>query len=186
MRIRLGFAALIAAFALAIGGASAQVYSGTTVNGTLTSDVNSANAYVGQPVTLVNVTSTDGSGRVVRGKLFGNVTEVQRAGQGRAAKLSMHFRTLVLPNGAYYTVDTTVTGMQANTKNNTLKEAAGALGGMLVGNAIGKTIFHASGGGLVGLAGGYMIAKNNRENMTVPAGSIVTVRLNSVVRRQSH
>ena len=186
MRVRLGFAALIAAFALAIGGASAQVSSGASVNGTLTQDVNSANAYVGQPVSLVNVTSADGSGRVVRAKLFGNVTQVQRAGQGRPAKLEMRFRTLVLPNGAYYAVDTTVTGMQAKTKNNTLKEAAGALGGMLVGNIIGKTVLHTSGGGLVGLAGGFLIAKNNRENMTVPAGSIVTVRLNSVVRRQSH
>jgi hypothetical protein len=77
-----------------------------------------------------------------------------------------------------------VTGWQATTKNNTLKEVAGAVGGLIVGNVLGKWIFHgASGGGLVGAAGGYLAAKNSRQNMVVSAGSRVQVQLVSA-RRQ--
>jgi hypothetical protein len=57
---------------------------------------------------------------------------------------------------------------------------------MIVGNIIGKTIFHAATGigGFLGAAGGYLIAKNNRANVVVPQGSAVRVTLRSV-RRQA-
>jgi uncharacterized membrane protein len=77
-----------------------------------------------------------------------------------------------------------VTQLQAQTKNNGLKEAGGALAGMLVGNAITKTIFGIAGGGLVGAVGGFLIAKNNRENMTIPANSTVTVRVAGARRQE--
>lgn len=186
MRFQVRLAAVAAAFAVTLSAASAQVSSGATVNGALVQDLSSNHAYVGEPVTLMNVTSANGSGNVYHAKLFGHVTAVRAAGQGRAAQLQMQFVTLVLPNGAYYGVNTTVVGMNTVTKNNTLKEAGGALAGMIVGNAIGKTLFHASGGGLVGLAGGYLIARNNRQNMDIAPGSVISVRLNSVVRKQSH
>jgi hypothetical protein len=55
---------------------------------------------------------------------------------------------------------------------------------MLVGNAITKTIFGIAGGGLVGAVGGFLIAKNNRENMTIPANSTVTVRVAGARRQE--
>ncbi len=97
----------------------------------------------------------------------------------------MTFTRLVLPSGATYAVDGVVTGMQAQTKNNVLKEAGGAIAGMAVGNMLGKTIFHVAGGGLVGLAGGFLLAKNNKADVTVSRGSAVRVTLRSV-RRQAH
>jgi hypothetical protein len=118
--------------------------------------------------------------------MYGTVTRVIRAGQGRTAQLRMTFTRLVLPSGASYAIDGVVTGMQAQTKNNALKEVGGAVAGMIVGNIIGKTIFHASTGigGFLGAAGGYLIAKNNRQNVTVPSGSAVRVTLRTV-RRQA-
>jgi hypothetical protein len=90
-----------------------------------------------------------------------------------------------VPSGATYSVRGVVTGIQKVTKSNALKEVGGALAGMIVGNIIGKTVFHTSVGGLAGAAGGYLLAKNSRENMTVPAGSTVTVKLVQARRQAS-
>lgn len=165
--------------------ASAAPYAGAQYAGVITTSVSTSNAYIGEPVTLSNVASEDGS--VKGAKMYGTVTRVTRAGQGTPAHLQMTFTKLVLPSGATYAIDGVVTGMQAQTKNNALKEIGGAVAGMIVGNIIGKTIFHASTGigGFLGAAGGFLVAKNNRENMSVPAGSGVRVTLRSV-RRQAH
>ncbi|HEY8296963.1 MAG TPA: glycine zipper domain-containing protein [Candidatus Baltobacteraceae bacterium] len=158
---------------------------GTTLNGTMTQSIDTKSAYVGQSVELTNVSSSDGSGAIRGGKIYGHVTRVVHAGQGRKAQLQITFDRLVLPSGSTYAVDGIVTGMQANTKNNTVKEAAGAVGGMILGNIVGKTVFHTGVGGLLGAAGGYIIARNNRENMSVPQGSVVKVKL-LAARRQAH
>jgi hypothetical protein len=175
------FVALVAS---GVAIASAQI-AGSDVNGTITQSLSSNSAYVGEPVLLRYVTSADGSGRVSGGKLYGKVTEVVRAGQGRPGKIGMYFSTLILPSGEQLTVSGRPTAMQANTKNNAGKEAAGAVVGMLVGNMIGKTIFHTDIGGAAGAGGGFLLAKNNRQNITIPSNSVVTVHLASV-RRQSH
>jgi uncharacterized membrane protein len=62
------------------------------------------------------------------------------------------------------------------------------VGGMLLGNAIGKTIFHTGGGGVVGAAGGLLYGLNQKTNFSLPAGSDVQITLNQTVtiRRQSH
>lgn len=162
--------------------AGAQI-NDTEVNGSITQSLNSGSAYVGERVELTNVYSAGGSGRVAGGKLYGSVTEVQRAGQGRPGKIALQFNKLVLANGARYTVSGHPTSMKVDTKNNAAKEAAGTLLGMFAGNMIGKTLFQ-TGFGAAGAAGGFLLAKNNRENVTIPGNSVVTVYLASV-RRQS-
>lgn len=176
-------ASMMAATALT---AQASLTSGSLLNGTLNQNLSSNHAYVGEAVTLSNVTSNDGSGSVVGGTLYGTVTSVQAAGQGRPGRIQLGFTRLVLRSGTTYAVNTTVTKTNVQTKNNTLKEAGGALAGMLVGNAIGKTVFHTGVGGFLGAAGGFLLAKNNHENVNIPAGTIVQVQVNTVSRRQSH
>lgn len=116
--------------------------------------------------------------------MYGTVTRVVHAGQGRPGQIQMTFTRLVLRSGASYAIDGVVTGAQVQTKNNALKEAGGAVAGMLIGNAITKTIFHVAGGGLLGAAGGFLIAKNNRQDVLISRGAGVRVTLRSV-RRQS-
>ncbi len=186
MRTTLAGAALAGLMTVTMVAAQAALTTGSVLNGTLNQNLSSNHAYVGEPVTLSNVTSNDGSGSVTGGKLFGRVTFVQAAGQGRPGKIKIYFTTLVLRSGATYNVSTTLLRTNTQTKNNTGKEVAGAVAGMLVGNMLGKTIFHTGAGGLLGAAGGFFLAKNNRQNVNIPAGSIVQVRINSVVRRQSH
>lgn len=181
MRQLFASAAAAVAFLVMAQAAYAAPYAGAQYAGVMTKTVTSANAYVGEPVTLTHVTSEDGS--VSGGRMYGTVTHVVRAGQGRPAQLQMTFSQLVLPSGATYGVDGVVTGMQAQTKNNALKEVGGAVAGMLIGNMIGKTIFHASGGGFLGAAGGFLIAHNNKQDMSVPSGSAVRVTLRTVHRQ---
>lgn len=186
MRNSIAGLVLAAAFGATMVVAQAALTSGSLLNGTLNQNLSSNHAYVGEPVTLSNVTSDDGSGSVVGGTLYGSVTSVEKAGQGRPGKISMNFTRLVTRSGATYAVSTTVTKTQTVTKNNALKEAGGAVAGMLVGNMIGKTIFHVGGGGIVGAAGGFLLAKNNRSDVNIPAGTVVQVQVITVVRRQSH
>ena len=184
MRLRIAGGSLLAFIAATAIAAQAALTAGSTLNGTIDQDLSSNHAYVGEPVTLSHVTSADGSGSVVGGTLYGRVETVQKAGQGRPGKIMLKFDRLVTSH-AVYAVDTTVTQTQTQTKNNAAKEAGGALAGMLVGNMIGKTIFHTGIGGFLGAAGGFLLAKNNRENVNISHGTVIQVRVNSVTRRQS-
>lgn len=185
MRFRIAGGSLLAFVAATAIAAQAALTSGSLLNGTLNQDLSSNHAYVGQQVTLSNVTSADGSGSVVGGTLYGRVSSVQKASQGRPGKIQLEFSRLVTSR-ATYGVDTTVTQTQTSTKNNVAKEAGGALAGMLVGNMIGKTVFHTGMGGILGAAGGFLLAKNNRQDVNISHGTIVQVRVDSVTRRQSH
>lgn len=174
-------AALVATLLLAAP-ALATPPPGTHLSGQIQQNISTASANVGDAVTVTNVVAPGAN--IHNGTMYGTVTKVVRAGQGRPAQLRITMHSLRLANGETYHVDGVVTGMTANTKSNALKEAAGAVGGMIVGNILGKTIFHTGGGGLVGAASGYLLAKNNRENMTVAKGSGVTVVL-ATARRQA-
>jgi len=185
MRFRITITALIALLFVTTIAANAALTQGTLLDGTINADYSSNHAYTGQSVTVSNVRSDDGSGTVRNATLYGYVSAVQKAGQGTPGKIRFRFTELVNGNGVRYTIDSRVTNVNVQTKNNAGKEAGGALAGMLVGNAIGKTLFGISGGGLVGAAGGFLLAKNNRQNVDVPAGSYIQVEILSVTRRQS-
>jgi hypothetical protein len=184
MRHLLALAAIALSVVSFTGIADAQVTAGMDLAGVINQNLSSNHAYVGQPVTLRNVSSESGN---IRGAtMYGTVVKAVPAAQGRPGQIQLRFTRLVLSNGTTYAVNGVVSGMQANTKNNTLKEVGGALAGMLVGNMIGKTIFHTGLGGFLGAAGGYLIAKNNRQNVNVPAGSAVRVTIRSARRQASH
>ena len=70
--------------------------------------------------------------------------------------------------------------------NKTTNEVAGGLGGLIVGNYLGKHLGLSGVGGLAGAAGGYLLAHNYQQNFTIPQGTVMTVRLTQpVTRRQS-
>ena len=152
------------------------------LTGTLATPLDSKNAYVGQDVVLTNASSADGS--IVAATLLGTVTDVTRAGQGRNAQIMLHFDSLRRSNGKTAPIDGIVVSMNVKTKSNAAKEAGGAILGMLAGNAILKTLFGLGGGGIIGAIGGYMVAKDNRSDVVVPADTAVTVQLVES-RRQS-
>ncbi|MGZ3499092.1 MAG: hypothetical protein ACXWNK_08460 [Vulcanimicrobiaceae bacterium] len=182
--MRLGISVLATLAILVLTSASARsatVAPGTELYGTLNQSLDSGSVQAGAPVVLTNVTSADGSGAIVGAKLYGHVTQVQRAGQGRPANIKMEFERLHLPNGTVYAIQGEVIQMKVNTKSNAGKEAGAAAAGALIGGLIGHTA-----GAIIGASGGYLYAKNNRQNVTIPQGSVVTVRLLTARRQASH
>ncbi len=167
---------LSAAVALAVApvAARAAITAGTDLVGNLQTSVDSKNAVVGQQVVIANVHSTDND--VNGAVIYGHVCDVQSAGQGRAAKLQICVDTLRTRSGNTYALDGRIVAAQVNTKNNTLNEVGGAVAGMIIGNIIGKRV-GTNAGGLLGAGGGYLYAKNAKQNVTMPAGSSVTVQV---------
>lgn len=147
---------------------------GMQFEGTLSQGISSRDAWVGEQLVLVNVNSTDQT--ITGARMFGRVVDVQKPGQGRNAEVLIRFDTLQMPSGTLYPVIGEVTHVQVKTANNGAKEVLGTFGGMIVGNILGKWL-GTNAGGLLGAAGGYLVAKNNREDVTIPANSQVSVRL---------
>lgn len=171
---------------LLLGGAGvavAQPAPGMTLTGIMTSSLDSVHAYVGEDVAVTDVSSSDG--RIRDATMQGTVTHVIPAGQGRNAEIGMHFDYLRLANGRTYEISGVIQSMQVNTKSNAAKEAGGALVGMLAGNALGKAVLGISGLGIAGAVGGYLVARNNKANVVIPANSAITVRL-VTPRRQAY
>lgn len=184
MRKLLSAAAMAACVLSTMPSPALAQYSGQQFAGALATPIDSRTGYVGEPVRLVNVYSQSGS--INGATMYGAVTHVVHAGQGRPGRIQMTFTRLVLPSGRTYAINGVVTGAQVGTKNNALKEAGGAVAGMAVGNIIGKAIFGLSGIGLLGAAGGFLLAKNNRQDVTISRGTAVRVMLRSARRQSSH
>jgi hypothetical protein len=156
---------------------------GTELTGSLGMSLDSKSSFVGENIVLTNVSSSDGA--ITGATLSGTVTDVTPPGQGRNAQVRIHLDSLRLADGSTSRIDGIVVSMKVKTKSNAAKELGGALIGMLAGNAIGKTLFGVSGGGIVGAIGGFMIAKDDRSDVVIPANSAVTVRLVNPRRQAS-
>jgi hypothetical protein len=169
------FPTLLAAAALVLVplAAQAQVSAGTDLVGNMTQSINSGSAVIGQRVIIGNVHSQDNN--ITGATIYGHVCDVQSASQGRAGRLEICVDKLNTRSNTY-ALDGRVIGAQVNTKNNTLNEAGGAVAGMILGNILGKRL-GTNAGGLFGAAGGYLYAKNAKQNVTIPANSVVTVQV---------
>jgi hypothetical protein len=186
--------ALAGVFAASTAAAFAQnsvtLYNGTVINARLNEQLDSGSANVGDTFTMTVIPPYPSGNPLFQGAtISGVVTKVVRAGQGRNPEIVIHPRYIRLGDGSTAAVYGDVTSVAANksTGSTAAKAAGGALLGMLVGNAIGKTIFHSSAGGAIGLIGGAMMGANNKSNFTIPAGANATVQLNQTVtiRRQA-
>ncbi|MBV8117634.1 MAG: hypothetical protein JOZ01_06625 [Candidatus Eremiobacteraeota bacterium] len=193
-RTRLGVLVATIAFAattLAVSAAeSVTLYDGTMLNARLNQQLDSSSAHVGDVFTMTVIPPYPSGNPAFQGAtISGQVTKVQRAGQGRNPEIVIVPQYLRLYGGSTVSIYGNVTSIAANksTGSTAGKAALGALAGMLIGNAIGKTIFHASGGGAVGLIGGALLGANNKSNFTIPPGANATVQLTQTVtvRRQA-
>ena len=154
--------------------ASAQISAGTELSGTIDQSIDSKSAVVGQRFTMSNVHSQDNN--INGATIYGHVDSVRAAGQGRSAQISLALDKLRTRSGGSYALDGRVVAAQENTKSNVVNEAGGAVAGMIVGNILGKKL-GTNAGGLLGAAGGYVYAKNAKQNVTIPANSAVTVQV---------
>lgn len=162
--------------------ASAQVGPGTVLVGSMDQSIDSKNVQVGQRFTMSDVHSQDNN--INGGTIYGHVSDVQRASQGRAGKIELAFDKLRTRSGSSYALTGRATNVQTNTKNNTLKEVGGAVAGLIVGNIIGKAVGTNLGGAL-GAGGGYLYAKNNKENVSIPQKAVVSVQVTQAHRQST-
>jgi len=196
MNFRRSMTALAAVVALAGSAltASAQsttltLYQGTQLNGRLQQAIDTGTAHVGDRFAMDVVPPYPSGDPTFQGAIIaGQVTSVTPAGQGRKASLGLQFQYLRLADGSTVDISANLTSDQKNQQQkNGGHVALTTLGGMLLGNVLGKTIFHTGGGGIAGAAGGLLYGINKQANFSLPTGSNVQITLNQTVtiRRQS-
>ncbi|MHB8148466.1 MAG: hypothetical protein ACYDGM_14550 [Vulcanimicrobiaceae bacterium] len=197
MKFRNGLMALVAlvAFTGTALAASAQtnntltLYQGTQLNGRLRQAIDTGSAHVGDRFVMDVVPPYPSGNPAFQGAIIaGEVTSVTPAAQGRKASLGLQFDYLRLADGSTVDISANMTSDQKNQEQkNGGHVALTTLGGMLLGNALGKTIFHTGGGGIVGAAGGLLYGLNKQANFSLPTGSNVQITLNQTVtiRKQS-
>jgi len=184
-------AAMLAATMATTTLASAQsttLYSGTKITAKMDSTIDTGRASAGQHFTM-HVTAPYPSAMLQGAYISGHIVKVVHAKQGVKPELQLSMDRLYLSDGSSFDIDgQLIDSQQSKSENNLGHTALTALGGMIVGNMIGKTIFHTGGGGAVGLAGGALYGLNAKTNFNLPAGSNVTVQLTHTVtvRRQAH
>jgi len=178
------------AFALILPlGASAdptQLNAGIMVTSKMNSTIDSGSARVGDRFSLTLLTPYPGANRAyTSAQLYGHVTRVVSAGQGREPVLEFGFDRIVLADGRQAGVSMMVQSQETQRHNNASNVILTAVGGMLAGNIIGKTVFKSNLGGPVGLIAGVLYADNKKTDVSLRQGSILCteVRRTVVLRR---
>jgi hypothetical protein len=180
---KLSSLAVAAALAFIPLAASAAITPGTQLTGSLDQSLDSKGAQVGQRFTMSNVHSQDNN--INNARIYGHVCDVRTAGQGTPGKIQLCFDKLVTASGTSYKIDGRATDVKVVTKSNVGNEVGGAVAGLILGNIVGKKL-GTNVGGLLGAAGGYVYAKNARQQVTIPQNSLVTVQVLRAYRQASH
>jgi len=162
----------------------ATIPAGTILTGTLSTELSSKSANPGDTFMLTNVATASGDGSVTNATIYGHVISVQRAGQGKQPQVQLAFDRIVTPDGRSQYISGTVQSMQQKTASNAKREILGAVIGDIVGNYLGKHI-GTDLGGLIGAGGGYLYARNYKENVTVPQGSAVSIMVTPARQQQT-
>jgi hypothetical protein len=167
---------------------------GTQINAVLASDdIDTKSAQVGDAFTM-NVVAPypNGDANFAGAVVRGHVSDVTKAGQGKAAGLRLAFDSLVFPNGESVPLSGTVTSTSAKPENTTARKGIAAAVGAAIGSqTVGRVIGGAAGsviGLLGGAAGGLLFANNNKPNLDLARGTAVSIQTTASVeipRRQA-
>jgi hypothetical protein len=140
---------------------------GASIEGTIQTEINTKTAQDGQQFTMVTASGST---------IYGHLSEVAAASLTRKAHVKLNFDRIRFPDGTRSPLAATLAGV-AQKKQVSYGQAAGqVLGGLIVGNIIGKTL-GTNIGGLVGLAGGALLAANTSYNIIIPAGAVARITL---------
>jgi hypothetical protein len=166
---------IFATLALPLGvlAANVDLDAGTVISGHVTQEISSKTAQDGQRFSI----ETDG-GSVIHGHL----AQVARANIGRKAHLQLVFDRIRFSDGTSAPLHATLVSVTKKAQPNYVRAAGTVLGGMIAGNILGKAL-GTNAGGLIGAAGGGLLAANTTSDIDIPhaaAGhspAILTVRL---------
>jgi hypothetical protein len=183
--LRTATTALAVAFTLAFGAQVAlasTLPAGTTITTKLSSsDINTRNAAVGQPFSMTVVQPyPNGDSSYSGATVYGHVSKVVSAAQGRKAYLGLSFDKIVLRDGRTAHVNGHLITASTTEQNMIARDAIGAGVGMIVGNYLGKHV-GTNLGGLAGAAGGYLYASNMKANINIARGAQASLQLDHSV-----
>lgn len=142
---------------------------GATLDATMRNWITTKTARDGQLFTAVTASGT---------RINGHLSEVERANFGRKAHLKLNIDTIVFTDGTSSSMDAEVIDVSQKKQPNYVKGAATVLGSMIAGNIIGKAL-GTNIGGLVGIAGGSLLAVNTSQDIVIPSGSLIRLKLNA-------
>ena len=179
----LGLAATLPFAASAPASAAEAIPVGTTITGKMMTALDTSTVETGHGFSMqVTRPYPNGDPSYAGAIVRGHVADVQRAGQGKKAGLTLAFDSIVLPSGESSRLTGHVVTIDQKQKSAVLQQAAGAGAGMIVGNILGKAV-GTNLGGLVGAAGGFALGNNRKANFVVPQDAQVTIQTDTEVAR---
>ncbi|HUY11563.1 MAG TPA: hypothetical protein VMV73_04805 [Candidatus Dormibacteraeota bacterium] len=188
-RAVLGLALAAAMVAPALAQQVISLDNGSTIYGRMQTSINTATANVGDGFTMAVIPPfPNQAGGLEGATIYGHVAAVTRAGRGSKAGVQLAFDRLQLSDGSVASISGSLSQAQEKKQSrNGATVALATLGGMLLGNMIGKTIFNTKLGGVMGAAGGFLYGYNSKSNFTIQSGAQVQMLLNQsvTIRRQS-
>jgi uncharacterized protein YcfJ len=178
--------AITFAFALPIAAAAStnpvELNAGSMITSSINQTIDSGSAHAGDRFTMTVLTPYPGNNGVYdNAKLYGHVTRVVSAGQGQNPVLEFNIDRMVLASGRQADVSMLLQSQATQRHNMIANTAITALGGMIVGNMIGKSLFKSNLGGAAGLIAGALYANNKRGNVSLRQGSVVVTEVRQSV-----
>ncbi|HEY8320867.1 MAG TPA: hypothetical protein VIG46_03630 [Candidatus Baltobacteraceae bacterium] len=182
--------ALVLTVASAFAQSAPTLYSGSQINAIMDDQLDSGTTQVGDTFSMHVVAPYPSNDDSYAGaQITGHVVKVVAAGRGTNPELQLGIDRLILRDGTSVQLPAQVTsaGTKQQSKNGA-QVALSTIGGMILGNVIGKAVLHTNGGGIVGAAGGFLYGLNKKANVTLPAQAAVQLTLTRdvTVRRQAH
>jgi hypothetical protein len=140
---------------------------GATLDGRLQQEISTQRARDGQKFTMVTPSGS---------RIKGHLSEVQRANFGRKSHLKLNIDTITFTDETSLPISAEVIGVSQTKQTNYAQAAGTVLGSMIVGNIVGKAI-GTNLGGLIGVAGGSLLAANTSQNIILSGDSFIRIRL---------
>ncbi len=171
-------------YATPYGPPAGAIPSGTTITGKMQTQLDTSKAEIGQGFSMVVTRPYPNGDPGYAGAIIrGHVGDVQRAGQGRKASVTLVFDSIVLPStGQSAKITGHVLTIDKKQNSAVLSQAAGAGAGMVIGNILGKAL-GTNLGGVIGAAGGFALGNNRKTNYVIPADAEMTIQTDAEVAR---
>ena len=152
------------------------------VTSKINSTIDSGSAHAGDKFSLTVLTPYPSNNTTyTNAQLYGHVTRVISAGQGQNPVLEFGIDRIVLANGRQANVSMLLQSQETQRHNNVGNVAVTAVGGMIIGNMLGKSLFKSNLGGAAGLIAGALYANNKKTNVSLRQGSVVVTEVRQTV-----
>jgi len=159
-----------------------RLAAGSMVTSKMNSTIDSGSAHAGDTFSMTVQTPYPNNNSVyTSARLYGHITRVVAAGQGQNPALEFAIDKMTLANGRQAAVSMMLQSQETQRHNNLGNIAITAVGGMIVGNMIGKSLFNSKLGGPAGLIAGALYASNKKTNVSLRTGSVVVTEVRQTV-----